>query len=221
MTKQFFFIENFYFMRITCIIFFSLFFSSLTFAQTKISELSQNKHLEQLKNGILFVQLPRIEQKKIDILEKSESQKNKDLAKKVKEENILLQKKVRDGFSNNYNFSEIYFFEAKNTKQILNGDFSNNLTDKEGNSIQLNNDSTKEKYLAYYGIANVAGENSRYNGDGILIQYIHNGKLERLKSDIFFETTSRFFGIIRGNKSISQVISDLNEKFRKKYSPTY
>jgi len=207
-------------MKFVKILFLLLFLPILSFGQTKVSDLPVNLHLNQLKNGVLFVQLPRIEKRKIEILEKSDSERNKKFAKEIKEENLMLKKKIQESFSNNYSFSEIYFVEAENTKLILNGNYGNNLKDKNGNSIQLNNDATKEKYIATYGIATIAGENTRYNGDGILVQHINNGKMERIKSGLFFETTSRFLSVLRGPKPISEVVSNLNENFRDKYSPT-
>ena len=208
-------------MKIVSILFLSFLFSTLSFAQSKVSDLSVNKHLNQLKNGVLFVQLPRIENKKLEILEKSKSKKNRKYAEEIRTKNLLLQKEVQDGFINNYTFSEIYFIESKNTKELLKCNFSNILKDKKGNIATFNNEPTIEKYIATYGIASVPGKNVRYNGDGILIRYINIDTIEQIDSDIFFESTSRFMGFIFGNKSIEKVISNLNNHFSKKHAVNF
>lgn len=195
---------------------FILLFSTFGIAQMPVSELSKKTHLEQLKKGVLLVQLPNSD-KKIEILRKKGLEK---LAKTEEKEINKIRKNIIDGFQKDWNFSDILFFESTNAKEaflknpevLLGADLKS--LKKFPNYENL--------YSVRYGRGNPNGEVYRYNGIGFQIRYVDNGSLQTIKYDTFYHWKTglgikMFFKNIGKDDitKIPQQISQFNSKLEK------
>ena len=186
MTKQFFFTEKFQIMRILLILI--SFFLNVQTIDAQITKSDENKwfHLSQLKEGILFVQLPHTSNKKIEILEKSNKRRDKRILRKELSYLEKHRKEIRSAFKKYYNYSMVYFFHPKNGKKIIAKNYDGILIDSEGNTVTKEIDSLDNKYIAYYGRGHVPGDLDRYFGEGYQINHIENGNLRSIDSSIFY-----------------------------------
>ncbi len=177
-------------------ILFPLLFAISIFAQMPVSELSKKTHVRQLKEGVLLVQLPNSD-KKIATLK---ARGNHKLAKIESQEIKKIREKIIAGFREDWDFSEILFFEAKDSREVFKLNF-NYMIDLDLNPLK-ELPSFEHFYSVRYGPGNPNGEFYRYNGNGFQIRYIENGQLQTIKYDLFFN----------GNKNIFR----LKNLFRKK-----
>ena len=159
-------------------------FPNLGNSQMTVSELRRKTHLDQLKAGVLLVQLPNSD-KKIDILRKHGKEKR---AKKEEKEVNNIRESIIKGFQEKWDYSAVLFFEAKNAKEVF----------KKNPSYLLDADLKPIKefpnhehvYSVRYGIGNPNGEVYRYNGLGFQIRYVQDGTLQALKYDLFYHWKS-------------------------------
>ena len=195
---------------------FILLFSTFGNTQMPVSELSKITHLEQLKEGVLLIQLPNSD-KKIKILRE---QGNERLAKTEEKEINKIRKNIIDGFQNDWNFSDILFFESTNAKEA----FLKNpevLLDANLKPIKTFPDYAN-LYSVRYGPGNPNGEVYRYNGIGFQIRYVENGNLQTIKYDTFYHWKTglglkMFFKNLGKNDiaKIPQQIDQFNTKLEK------
>jgi hypothetical protein len=183
-----------------------------------VSELNEKTHLQQLKNGVLLVQLPNSD-KKIKILRERGNEK---LAKKEEKEINNIRKNIIEGFQNHWDFSEILFFESENAREVFNRNIDF-LFDSEMKPIKEFPEKFKHIYSVRYGPGNPNGEVYRYNGVGFQIRYVNNGELQTIKYDTFYHwkfglgRIRLFFKSLRKNPSsltIAQIIQ-FNLKLKK------
>ncbi len=188
---------------------FILLISILGNSQMSVSELSKETHLQQLKDGILLVQLPNSDNK-INILRKEGNEK---LAKKEEKEIDEIRASIIKGFQDDWNFSKILFFEAENANQA----FQKNpevLLDANLKPIKEVPDYLP-LYSVRYGPGNPNGEVYRYNGTGFQIRYVNDGNLQTIKYDTFYHWKlgaglRSFFQNI-GKGSISKIPQQINQ----------
>lgn len=181
-------------------------FSTFGKSQMPVSELSSNTHLQQLKDGVLLVQLPNSD-KKIKLLREKGNEK---LAKKEEKEINKIRKEIIEGFQQNWKFSKILFFESKNAREVFNKKHEFLLD--ENMKVLKEFPKFKHFYSVRYGAGNPNGEVYKYNGTGFQIRHIKNGELQTIKSDTFFHAAKfKFFlkGLFKANKS--KIISQVKE----------
>ncbi len=181
-------------------------FSNFGYSQMPVSELDKKTHLEQLKAGILLVQLPNGDEK-IKMLRKHGNERR---AKKEEKEIDKIRKSIIKEFQNKWDYSEIYFFEAKNAKEVFQLK-TNFLLDSNMKPIDklLN---TEHIYSVRYGPGNPNGEVYSYNGNGFQIRYIKDGTLQTIKYDIFFKAMVFGYYFFPIKKVIRDQITSLNLK---------
>lgn len=155
-------------------------FSNLGNCQMEVSELKRKTHLKQLKAGILLVQLPNSD-KKIKILREQGKEKR---AKKEEKEINNIRESIIKGFKNKWDYSQVLFFEAKNSKEVFQKK-PNHLLDSDLKPLK-EFPNYEHVYSVRYGIGNPNGEVYRFNGVGFQIRYVQDGTLQALKYDIFY-----------------------------------
>lgn len=181
-------------------------------SQMKVSELSKKTHLNQLKEGILLVQLPNSD-KKIELLRKHGSERR---AKKEEKEIDKIRKSIIKGFQDEWDYSEVLFFESKNSIDAF----------RKNPDVLLNSDlepidkfpDYNHIYSVRYGPGNPNGEVYSYNGNGFQIRYIKDGSLETIKYDTFFKAIVFGYYVLPIKKlTINQIIS-LNQKLNNAFN---
>jgi hypothetical protein len=181
-------------------------FSTFGNAQMPVSELSKKTHLQQLKQGVLLVQLPNSD-KKIKILRDQGSEKR---AKQEEKEVNKIRDQIIQGFKEEWNYSEILFFEAKNSKEVFNKN-PEFLLDSNLKSINKFPD-FEHIYSVRYGPGNPNGEVYRYNGVGFQIRYIKDGELQTIKYDTFFHAARiRFLFRNLFRRNINKIKTQIDE----------
>lgn len=177
-------------------------------AQVAVSKLDNKTHLDQLKDGILLVQLPNRDNKIAKLKKMGASKKAKEEADEIQ----AIREGILEGFKEKFNYCGSYFFERKHTREVLAGNYENVL-DANLKPIQ-DFPETKNIYVAQYGTASPKGEVYRYNGVGFQIKHILNGQLETLDGDYFYKRSK--VGILMGRKKAVIVgIQKLNSKLKK------
>lgn len=196
-------------------IFILLHFAVTTFCQMPVSELSKKTHARQLKEGVLLIQLPNSD-KKIEILKANGQNK---LAQKEQEEVEKIREKLIVGFKEEWDVSEILFFETEHTQKVFNKDYTFML-DRELNPLK-ELPKFEHYYSVRYGPGNPNGEVYRYNGDGLQIRYLKNGKLQTIKYDTFFNSEGSvsafkdfFRNLFKSKKANLGFIAYLNLKIK-------
>lgn len=172
----------------------------------EVSELRRKTHLKQLKAGILLVQLPNSD-KKIKILRE---QGKKRRAKKEEKEINIIRKSIIKGFQDNWDYSQILFFEGKDAKEV----FQKNpkyLLDADLKPIKKFPD-FEHVYSVRYGRGNPNGEVYRFNGVGFQIRYVKDGALQALKYDKFYHAVGTRVFSFKISKIIPSQIYQLNYK---------
>ena len=192
-------------------LFISLLFAISIFAQMPVSDIKKKVHFDQLKQGILLIQLPDLENKKI--LKLRELGQNK-AAKMEEKEIIKTREYIIKGFNEKFNFCNFYFFNAKDAKNIISGDYQG-IFDSEMTPIKKF-EKPPYIYIARHGKGNPNGEVYRYNGDGFQIRYVENETLQTIKYDNFFAGGINIFNTPSSLKrSIFKSIRKLNNKLNR------
>ena len=211
-------------MRFILIFIFFISLNTSVFSQITVSELPGVTHLEQLKNGVLFVRLPNVD-KKVDVLKKmKQTKRTKKLIEAAEKENRKEIERMIDGFKQHYDYSKFYFFTSENTKQLLDQKYEGILLDFDNKPIEVQIDSTSHCYIVYHGIGHVSGEQDRYfraglgKDHGLQIQYINNGRIEDVKTHRFYETGTLTLGRLRKMvKNLDYVLKYNYKTFRHQF----
>lgn len=178
-------------------------------AQMPVSDLNRSTHAKQLREGMLFVQLPNSDKK----IEKLKEMGNRKEAKKEQKEVNKTRADIIKGFKEEFHFCNYVFIETDQVKEILKGNYKNAFDENLQKITDL--PSFEHAYIVRYGTGNPNGEVYRYNGLGFQIRYINNQQLETIKYDTFFvsRTPLRFFSLLK-KQGINRLVSTLNSKLR-------
>jgi hypothetical protein len=174
---------------------------SLAFSQTK--EIAQ-EHLQNLKNGALFVRLPTSQYKIKALLDRGKNKQANQVARKQHLENMGLHTAFRGA----YNYSKVYFFYNLSSEAIMRGDFKGHL---------LNERLEPDPEIDYMGDYYIA-EFDVIETTGLSALVIKNKNFERMEKP--FPYYSKKYGILPVvQRNRVDIVKDLNKSLHKNYKP--
>lgn len=158
-----------------------LFIIVSAYSQDKVSKKSKWFHVNAIKEGILLVRLNNNDRQVYELNKAGYDQK----AKQYEKENTMVNDEIIKSFSNLYNFSEYYFYNANDAKLLPKGKFEGILKDKDGNNVAPEF-GRRTIFTADFGYATAPGSTETYNKKGFLIRQIGEDEFIRLASDLFY-----------------------------------
>ncbi len=183
---------------------------NICLGQQRISQESISSHLEKLKDGVLLIRLNNIDEKVTEL--KNSGYKTRALQEDV--ENKETNEMIINSFKNLYNFSNYYFYNSRDAKAILNGDYQKLFINSKGELANANLEG-KDIYSVEYGYASPPGSSGRYNSEGLLVKAIEDGELVRLNGKIFYQGAGFFLNTKK--TKIKKSVKKMNYKYHVKY----
>lgn len=165
------------------------------------------KNITQLKEGVLLVRM----HEHLKVQEKMLELKQYKSLKKKKEEVAQKNKEIIHAFSDHYSFSEVYFFYARNTRQVVNKAFQDVILDTA--LVPINTELIANKPIYILDGEHVYFENFGEDADGYAI---YNDTLGLLEKPFPFFVRKRS-GTLIVKRSENDMVIKLQEKLDKTY----